>query len=188
MALKMYTLRGLLLIAMPSLQDPYFTRAVVMMIDHNAHGAFGLVLNRPQKNLFVSNILSDLQIPVRVDLTNEKTYFGGPVGSADVFVLHETPFVWQGCEMITDQIALTSSRDILEAIAVGEGPSSYRVILGSSGWVAGQLEEELKQHTWLTCPANTNLLFHTDPQQCWEGALKNLGISEALLSVRGGEA
>lgn len=188
MPIKAYGIRGLLLISMPSLQDPHFARSVVLIVDHDQHGAFGLVLNRPQKNIPVSDILNDLHIPTRVDVTDEATFFGGPVGTTEVFVLHGPPFIWQGCDMITDEVAITSSRDILEAIAVGEGPSAYKIMLGSSGWASGQLEEELKLHAWLTCPPDMSLLFHPNSGKCWESALESLGISEALLSVKGGKA
>ena len=188
MSIKAYGVRGLLLVSMPSLRDPHFTRSVVLIIDHDSDGAFGLVLNRPQHNLPVSDILDDLHIPTRIDVADVSTFFGGPVGTTEVFVLHGPPFHWQGCELIADEFAITSSRDILEAIALGEGPEVYKIMLGSSGWAANQLEEELKLHAWLTCPPSMNLIFHTNANTCWENALDSLGISEELLSIKGGKA
>ncbi len=171
------------LIAMPQLQDSYFANTVVYLWQHSAEGALGLVVNLPI-NMQLCDILEQLKIDdVRPADANQIVLSGGPVETEKGFILHDSPPRWPSSLRITDEITLTTSRDMLASIGRGEGPKNYLMTLGCSGWSAGQLEKELAQNSWFTCPASKDILFSTDFANKANMAAATLGFSMAQLTT-----
>lgn len=176
------------LIAMPALTDPNFFQTVVYISEHNPNGALGLVINRPL-NLSLGQLLEHLEITThRSDIVTMPVYSGGPVQPEQGFVLHSPVGHWSATLHVTDQIGITTSRDILQATADGQGPGHLLVALGYAGWGPGQLEQELVENAWLSSPADFDLLFHTPSEQRWLAAAALLGIDLNLLSTDAGHA
>ncbi len=176
------------LIAMPTLADPNFFQTVIYISEHNASGALGLVINRPL-NLTLEQLLDHLQIATaRFDLAKMPIYSGGPVQPEQGFVLHSPVGHWGATLRVTDHIGITTSRDILQAVADGQGPDHLLVTLGYAGWGPGQLERELAENSWLSSPVNFDVLFHTPSEQRWLAAAALLGIDLNLLSTDAGHA
>lgn len=182
------TLKNQLLIAMPSLEDPNFSRTVTYICEHSEQGAMGIVLNRPTE-LSLADVLSHMEIEGDPGETGEqRVYLGGPVEEERGFVLHTHTEPWDSTLAINDDISVTTSRDILEAMACGKGPSHALVALGYAGWGAGQLERELQDNAWLSGPADRSILFDLPPDQRWEAAARLLGVDVNLLSSEAGHA
>lgn len=176
------------LIAMPTLADPNFFQTVTYISEHNASGALGLVINRPL-HLSLGQLLEHLQIATdRPDLTAMPIYHGGPVQPEQGFVLHSPIGQWSATLRVTDRIGITTSRDILQAVARGAGPEYLLVTLGYAGWGPGQLERELAENAWLSGPADPDILFHTPSDRRWSAAAALLGIDLTLLSSHAGHA
>lgn len=183
------SLKNQFLIAMPGLEDPNFSRTVTYICDHSDEGAMGIVINRPTE-LHLSDVLEHMGIPGADPRSAEQiVYQGGPVEEERGFVLH-TPRNggWKSSIQVTEQIGITTSRDILEAMARGEGPARSLIALGYAGWAAGQLEAEIQQNSWLSGPAQAEVLFDLPPAQRWEAAAKLLGVDMALMSTDAGHA
>ncbi|MDH5257448.1 MAG: YqgE/AlgH family protein [Gammaproteobacteria bacterium] len=182
-------LTGHFLIAMPNLQDPNFLRTVTYVCEHNEKGAFGVIINR-QLDARISEILDQLSIPY--EETNEhvskNVYMGGPVEVERGLILHSPVGNWESTLVSHEDIGLTSSLDIMRAIAENEPPEQFFVVLGYAGWGAGQLEQELGENTWLHGPADKNIIFNMLPSQRWDAAAKLLGIDISLLSSDVGHA
>ncbi|MEI6724229.1 MAG: YqgE/AlgH family protein, partial [Betaproteobacteria bacterium] len=141
------------LIAMPAMADPYFTRTLTYICEHNDQGALGVVVNRPI-DMTLRSLFERLSLPIaNDDVGDAPIYFGGPVQTDRGFVLHEPVGNWQSTLKVRDSIGLTTSKDILEAVGRGEGPKRLLVTLGYAGWSAGQLEHELGQNAWLSVEA-----------------------------------
>ncbi|MDJ0738929.1 MAG: YqgE/AlgH family protein [Gammaproteobacteria bacterium] len=182
------SLKNQLLIAMPSLDDPNFSRTVTYICEHGEHGAMGIVLNRPT-DLRLTDILQHMEIGGAMGAAGEQiVYLGGPVEEERGFVLHTSTDPWDSTLAIDDRISITTSRDILEAMAKGEGPTQTLVALGYAGWGAGQLERELQENAWLSGPAETSILFDLPADQRWEAAARLLGVDVNLLSSEAGHA
>ena len=176
------------LIAMPALDDPNFHHTTTFICEHDEDGALGVVINRPL-NMRLAEILKYMDIdPGSEEISATPVYMGGPVQSDRGFVLHEPTGDWEATLKVTDTIGITSSRDILQAIAAGEGPERAIVTLGYAGWGAGQLEQELADNTWLSGPASSKIVFDTPSEQRWEAAAALLGIDLNLLSSDAGHA
>ena len=176
------------LIAMPALDDPNFHHTTTFICEHDEDGALGVVINRPL-NMRLAEILKYMDIdPGSEEISATPVYMGGPVQSDRGFVLHEPSGDWEATLKVTDTIGITSSRDILQAIAAGEGPERAIVTLGYAGWGAGQLEQELADNTWLSGPASSKIVFDTPSEQRWEAAAALLGIDLNLLSSDTGPA
>jgi putative transcriptional regulator len=177
------------LIAMPQLDDPNFFHSVTYICQHNHEGAMGIIINQPLDNMKLGDILSHLEIdhddPA---IAQQQVYFGGPVQPERGFILHRPGRNWQGTLFVSDDIALTSSSDILDDIARHEGPSESLVALGYASWGAGQLEAELGQNAWLSVPASADIIFKTPVEQRWSAAATLLGIDLQLLSEDVGHA
>jgi putative transcriptional regulator len=182
------SLKSQLLIAMPALQDPNFARTVTYICEHGDHGAMGIVLNRPTE-LCLADVLKHMQIEGGLGAAGEQMVFlGGPVEEERGFVLHTHTEPWDSTLPITDEISITTSRDILEAMARGDGPGQTLVALGYAGWGAGQLEKELQENAWLSGPADQSILFELPPDQRWEAAARLLGVDLNLMSNDAGHA
>ena len=172
-----------LLLAMPQLQDPNFSRAVVLMIEHSAQGSFGLVINHPSP-IKASELLDSLEMSWGGG-DDAVVWAGGPVSPSTGWVLHEPIGVaqpGQGTIAITSSILLSTSPDRLRAIAT-QPPRNIRLLLGYSGWGPGQLEAEMARGAWLHASADPKLVFDTPPDDIWEIALESLGINPASLFV-----
>lgn len=176
------------LIAMPALADPNFFQTVTYISEHNASGALGLVINRPL-GLSLGQLLEHLQITTdRPDIAALPIYQGGPVQPEQGFVIHTPVGQWGATLHVSDQIGITTSRDILQAIARGEGPQQLLITLGYAGWGPGQLEREIAENTWLSTPADPDIVFHKPSDQRWTAAAALLGIDLHLLSTHAGHA
>ena len=182
------TLKGHFLLAMPSLQDPNFHQTVTCMCEHNSEGAMGLVVNRVHSALTAKDIFEELKIDHTAEAKSIPIHIGGPVHIAELFVLHGPPFDWEACMKITPTLAMSNTKDIIEAIALGKGPASFLITLGCAGWGPGQLEAEIKQNAWLTYPVFEENIFKMPVETRWEEAVKKLGIDPALLSSKAGHA
>ena len=176
------------LIAMPSLMDPNFHQTVTYICAHNDEGAMGLVINRPME-LRLADVLEQLDIQVTIGGVGEtRVYEGGPVQRERGFVIHRPPGAWDAMLHVNDDIAVATSRDILAAMARGEGPPQTLVALGYAGWGAGQLEREMADNAWLSGPADLRILFELPADQRWEAAAALLGVDFARLSSEAGHA
>jgi putative transcriptional regulator len=176
------------LIAMPNMADPYFARSLTFICEHNDQGALGVVVNRPIE-MTLGALFERLSLPLTSQiLLREPVYFGGPVQTDRGFVLHQPLGKWNSTLSVRDQVGLTTSKDILEAVGQGGGPNKMLVTLGYSGWAAGQLESEIKQNAWLTVEATDAIIFETPAEERLPQAMKLLGIDFATLSEEAGHA
>ena len=177
------------LIAMPAMADPYFTRTLTYICEHNDQGALGVVVNRPI-DMTLRSLFDRLSLPIGDNgIGDAPIYFGGPVQTDRGFVLHEPAGSWQATLRVRDAVGLTTSKDILEAVGRGEGPKRLLVTLGYAGWAAGQLEHELGQNAWLSIEAEGDkILFDTPADERLPAALSLLGIDLASLSEYAGHA
>ncbi|HHH43022.1 MAG TPA: YqgE/AlgH family protein [Gammaproteobacteria bacterium] len=176
------------LIAMPGLEDPNFFHSVTYICEHNDEGALGLVINRPL-DMQLGEILQHIKVEQATPETRQiQVYLGGPVQQDRGFVLHEPLGEWDATLRVTDRIGITSSMDILEAIAAQQGPERLLVTLGYAGWGAGQLEQEMADNAWLSGPAHPDILFDTPDEERWKAAAASLGVDMDLLSGEAGHA
>jgi putative transcriptional regulator len=176
------------LIAMPSLEDPNFARTVTYVCAHNEGGAMGIVINRPLK-LELGEVLSQMQIETaNLAVSSQIVYQGGPVHRDRGFIIHRPALDFGSTIKVSDDIAISTSREILNAISRGEGPADTLVALGYAGWGAGQLEQEMQQNAWLSGPACLDVIFHSPAGQRWEQAAAHMGVDLGLLSPDVGHA
>ncbi|MCD9028229.1 YqgE/AlgH family protein [Luteimonas sp. BDR2-5] len=177
-----------LLIALPSLADPDFSRSVALICQHDGDGAMGVVVNRPSEYT-IGEVLEQMGI-VLVDqrLRDRRVLAGGPVHPERGFVLHDGGKRWDSSLEIADGLFVTTSRDVLEAMACGQGPDNAVVALGCAGWGAGQLERELTENSWITAPADAQLLFDTALESRWQAAAGRIGVDMMHLADYAGHA
>lgn len=180
--------RNSLLVAMPRLEDGFFTKSVIYLCAHSAAGAMGIVINQELQDVAFADLLSQLHLPRPPKPVNPVIHFGGPVETGRGFVLHSTDFVRKETVRIADNLCITGTVDILRAISEGHGPCKSIFALGYSGWGAGQLEAEMQSNTWLTVPADDDLLFGPDLPSKWERAMARVGVDPILLSAEVGHA
>jgi putative transcriptional regulator len=181
-------LRDHFLLAMPRLSEGIFSQSVTYICEHGESGAMGIVINRPL-DLSVSEIFEHLQISAQRDFSDVQVMAGGPIQMDHGFVLHRyCDKTWEASVKVTSQITLTTSRDILRAIATDNGPSDHLIALGYAGWAAGQLEQELAENSWLTLPGSSDVIFSTPADQRLEAAAAVLGIDMNLISGQAGHA
>lgn len=179
---------GHFLIAMPGMTDPHFVHALTYVCEHNEEGALGIVVNKPTD--MTLSVLFD-QIEVRLSdsgLAAAPVHFGGPVQADRGFVLHRPLGNWQSTLAVSDDLGLTTSKDVLEAVGRGDGPREVFVSLGYAGWAAGQLEQEIAQNAWLTVEADPDLLFDVPAERRLPAAMQCLGIDFSRLSDNVGHA
>ena len=179
------SLENQLLIAMPALEDPFFKQSVTYVIQHNEEGAMGVMINQPMP-IKETDLLEQLGFKSPQTVSNREVLSGGPVQIQRGFVLHRPIGNWESSLTITDNVALTTSLDILEHISEGAGPDDYLMMLGYAGWDAGQLEQEMLENSWLTVPATETLLFETAVDERWTAASQLLGIDIHQLSSLSG--
>lgn len=180
------------LIAMPAMADPNFSRTLTYICEHNDEGALGIIVNRPI-DMNVAGLFERVNIPLEAEVAQTElaelpVYFGGPVQTDRGFVLHRPKGQWHSTLAVTEEIGLTSSRDILQAISENGAPNEVVISLGYAGWSAGQLEYELSQNAWLTVAADPRIIFDTPPEERLPAAMHLLGIDFANLSEVAGHA
>lgn len=181
------------LIAMPGMADENFSRTVIYLCEHSKNGALGLVINRPT-DITLKSLFEKVELSLdRDELAQQPVFFGGPVQTERGFVLHEKTGTEQGPYTSTLSIAgggleMTTSKDVLEALANGAGPRRLMVTLGYSGWSAGQLEEEIGRNGWLTVDADPKVIFDTPVEERYQRALSLLGFDPLMLSQEAGHA
>ncbi len=181
-------LTGQLLIAMPAMRDPRFTRTVIYMCAHNSEGAMGLVVNRLVGSLTFPELLTQLGIDVPERKRDLRIHFGGPVDSGRGFVLHSDDYTQDGTLMVEGGVALTATVDILKRIAGGAGPRHSLLALGYAGWGPGQLDSEIQANGWLHAPADDAIVFDEDLDGKWQRAIGKIGVDVSLLSGEAGHA
>ena len=183
------TLAGHLLVAMPGMQDPRFSKTVIYMCAHNAEGAMGLVVNKIIDSISFPDLLSQLGIESTGYGDQINIHFGGPVESSRGFVLHSPDYVRDATMVVDDALALTATVDILKAIAKGAGPERSLLALGYAGWGPGQLDQEIIANGWLHAPSDSDIVFGADETAVkWEKAIGKLGIDPRMLSDVAGHA
>jgi putative transcriptional regulator len=176
------------LIAMPGMVDPNFAHTLTYVCEHNSDGALGIVVNKPI-DMTLSALFEQIEVPLAdVALRTSPVHYGGPVQIDRGFVLHRPLGNWQSTLAISDDIGLTTSKDVLEAVGRGDGPKDVFVSLGYAGWSAGQLEQELAQNAWLTVEADAGLVFDLPAERRLPAAMQLLGIDFSRLSEDVGHA
>lgn len=176
------------LIAMPGMTDPNFSQTVTLVCEHSARGALGIVINRPL-TMNLGEVFGQLGLDASQSrVARDPVLQGGPVQTERGFVLHSPGKSWESTLQVSQRLHLTTSRDILDALAGGGGPEQVIVALGYAGWDAGQLEEEMVNNAWLTAPCDERVIFDTPPEQRWQAAGRLLGINLLHLSSNAGHA
>lgn len=175
------------LLAMPALTDPHFHQSVTYICEHTDKGAMGIIVNRPA-DLILGDIFKQMDIEARPEAAEQPVLYGGPVLQNRGFVLHTPAGGWESTLQVSDRVAVTTSRDILVAMAEGKGPEQALVALGYAGWGAGQLEAELRDNAWLAAPADLEIMFATPLEKRWAQAARLLGVDPAMLSGDAGHA
>lgn len=182
------TLANHMLLAMPGMLDPNFSTTVTLICEHNDEGALGIVINRPL-SLKLGGLFQQLDLDDVDPLAAEHLVFmGGPVGQERGFVLHDTSQSYENSLPVSDDIQLTLSRDIIDAMATGTGPEKSLVALGYAGWQPGQLEDEMLANSWLTVPASPDVVFDLPFEDRYAAAAQILGIDISQLAPDAGHA
>ena len=175
------------LIAMPNMVDPNFNGTLTYICDHGEQGALGVVVNRPIE-LDLSMLFEQIGLSLPERLQHQTVYFGGPVQTERGFVLHTPPQTFTSTITVNDEVSLTTSKDVLEAVSQGAGPNKFMVSLGYAGWEPGQLEEEIKNNAWLSVAADPQVIFDLEPGERLHAAIRLLGIDFSNLSDEAGHA
>lgn len=173
---------------MPSLKDPYFNKTVTYICEHNDDGAMGLIINSPV-NITLNELL--LQLDENKESLPElaqQVLTGGPVSTDRGFVLHSPQSGWSSSLALSDDFMITTSKDILMSLGSDKAPEHYMVTLGYAGWGPGQLEQEIQANSWLTTPADSEIIFKTPIEQRWQKATEKMGVDLAHLSSDVGHA
>src|ERR1019366_2282276 len=177
-----------LLIAMPAMDDPNFAQTVAMVCEHSAQGALGLILNKPLP-MRMGEIFEQLEIAIKEGPLSERQVLrGGPMQPDRGFVVHRAGGEWDSTMKVSDTIHVTASRDILAAMARGQGPEEAVVALGYAGWGGGQLEEEIRANAWLSVPVESGIIFHLPFEYRWHAAGRLLGVELSRISPISGNA
>jgi putative transcriptional regulator len=169
--------------------DPTFSGTVVYLCDHSERGALGLVINRPT-DIDLEALFNRIDLKLEIEpLLHVPVYFGGPVQTERGFVLHDaTESTYTSSMQVPGGLEMTTSKDVLEAVASGKGPQRFLLTLGHAGWGAGQLEDEISKNGWLTVQADPKIVFDVPAEERFEAALALLGISSSMLSGEAGHA
>lgn len=181
------SLRDHFLIAMPGLNESSFAHTVTYICEHSDKGAMGVVINAATPML-LKEIFSQMDLDDLGGQGDQIVMSGGPVQPERGFVLHSSETKWQSTLEVSPEISLTASRDIIAAMAEGRGPKQTLITLGYAGWGEGQLEAEIAANSWLTVPADKDIIFNTPLEQRWAAAANSLGIDVNLMPVSAGHA
>ncbi len=179
-------LRNYLLISTPGLNDSIFRKSIILLCEHNADGAMGLILNKPiiskeNKSSFLKELFNEMKI-------NSKIYFGGPVNIQHCFVLHDENYLTNDTIKISNEVSLTSNNQILNDIKNNIGPDNYKINMGYAGWDKGQLEDEIKNGDWLLKPLTQNFIFDISDKEMWEFSTLDLGLNPDEFMGKSGKA
>lgn len=181
-------LQNQLLIAMPGMTDPRFEHSVIVVARHTDQGCFGISINQPSKTA-LGDLFDHLDIsPINTSLNDTPVLTGGPVQPEQGFVLHDSDQHWENTLPISNNLSITASKDILNDIAQEQGPSNFLLTLGCASWTAGQIESEMLENAWLSCPIESAILFNTPYHQRWKNASKTLGVDVSLMTEFSGHA
>ena len=181
-------LEGQMLVAMPQMTDPRFSRSVIYLCAHSSEGAMGLVVNKLIDSITFPDLLGQLNIEEGPPSEHIRVHFGGPVESGRGFVLHSDDYLQDSTLVINHGVALTATVDVLRAIATGKGPRLSLLALGYAGWAPGQLDAEIQANGWLHVAADEHLIFGSDAERKWRNAIEKLGIDLTMLSSTAGHA
>lgn len=174
---------------MPDMSDPRFANTVIYMCAHSDEGGMGLIVNKPQSDIKFAKLLEQMDIPVAPGIRDVQVHFGGPVDNQRGFVLHSNDYASDnGTLDVDDTFRMTATLEVLEDIGRGQGPLTSIMALGYAGWGPGQLEYEISQNGWLTCPPDESIVFGAKNETKWSDALKLMGIDPLLLSATAGHA
>jgi len=177
-----------LLIAMPSMGDPNFAQTVTLVCDHSPRGALGLILNKPLP-MRMGEIFEQLEIELVEGVVSERQVLrGGPMQTDRGFVVHRAGGEWDSTLKVSETLHVTTSRDILAAMARGEGPGEAVVALGYAGWDGGQLEDEIRANAWLSAPVDAGIIFDMPFESRWHAAARLLGVDLSRISPHSGNA
>ena len=177
-----------LLIAMPSMGDPNFPQTVALICDHSAQGALGVIVNKPLP-MRMAEVFEQLDINIAAGpLPRRQVLRGGPMQTDRGFVLHRAGGEWDSTLKVSDALHVTTSRDILAAMAKGQGPNDAVVALGYAGWGGGQLEAEIRANAWLSAPVDLPLIFDLPFESRWQAAGRLLGVELTRISPISGNA
>ena len=183
-----FYLQNNFLLAMPNLEDPNFHHALIYLCEHNQNGAVGIIINKPTTVSLVE-VLGDMKISIQDDIVRHTPIlFGGPVHQERGFVIHNEKGNWRSTLNASGNIFITTSRDILEAIATHQGPSQVLIALGCCAWEPGQLETEIKENIWLSVPSTPEITFNASFESRYAEAMTSLGINALNLSDEAGHA
>lgn len=171
------SLAGQLLVALPSLEDPRFTKTVIFMVAHSVRGASGLIVNRPLGDIPIAVLLKQAGLPDPAAKGTVKLHVGGPVEPTRISVLHTDDFRGQETNVLGGGLAVTTQPDVLQAIAAGKGPRQARFFVGYAGWAPGQLEAEIRDGAWITVPADEAILFDEAYETKWDRAMAKRRIN-----------
>ncbi|MBC7985687.1 MAG: YqgE/AlgH family protein [Sphingomonadaceae bacterium] len=180
-------LSGQILLALPGMADPRFSKAVIAMCAHDENGALGIGVGAVVANLGFHALLEQLGIAPGV-APNAPVHFGGPVEPQRGFILHSLDWGGEDSVQVGDKWVLTATIDVLRAIAEGKGPSAWIAALGYAGWSPGQLDEEMTRHGWFTTPGDRAILFETHTRERWRRGFEKAGIDPGLLAPTAGHA
>ena len=171
------------LVAMPGLLDPHFNHSVTLLCEHTEHGALGLVVNRPTELKLVDMLKHMKLAHPALENTDHIVYWGGPVQTERGFVIHSDAGKWESSLRVAEDLYITTSKDVLTAIGRGDGPTRFLVTLGYAGWAAGQLENEIKDNSWLNTPVDKAILFDLPIATRWEAAARLIGVDVTQLTA-----
>jgi len=177
-----------LLVAMPSLTESNFAQTVVLICEHTERAALGIVLNKPL-GMKLGDVMAQMKLePQQIQIGEQAVLRGGPVHVDRGFVLHRPGGAWDSTHRISEQVQVTTSRDVLAAMAQGTGPGDAFVALGYAGWEAGQLEREMLDNAWLTLPLDERIVFELPFEDRWHAAWQLLGVDSSRVSFTAGHA
>lgn len=183
------SLRGQILIAAPGIGDSRFSRSVIFICAHNDEHAMGLILNKPMGALRVPDLLEQLSVKCSITVPDRPVRSGGPMEQDRGFVLHSDDFYLEDATVrVGPGVGLTATKEVLEAMGGPNAPRNAMLALGYAGWGPGQLESELRQNSWLVCPAQETLVFDDALEVKWDTALGSIGVNPAMLSSQAGRA
>lgn len=186
--MEFQSLANHLLIAMPGMGDPNFERTVTLLCQHDENGSLGVVINRRIEDFSLADVLEHLEIEAGTMHSPGPVFSGGPVHPELGMVLHDYSQDWQSTLRIGDKLGLTTSLDIMHALAQGGVPGRSLLVLGYAGWGSGQLEHELQENAWLCAPADPAIIFEAPVEERWSRAAGQLGIDLMTMSTGAGHA
>lgn len=181
-------LTGRLLIATPFCQDNRFSKAVIYICGHDSQGAIGLMINKPLESLTFLEFMMQLNIKVRGEKAYHPILYGGPIEVSRGFVIHSSDYCIDSTVTLPNDLAITSTLEVLRSVANGSGPSSYLVALGYASWLSKQLEQEIQNNEWFVSEPTPKLLFNVPFEDRWRSSFRMMGVDPSVVNLDGGHA